>query len=347
MIRPSSFVGMACWAARLFFVSTLLPPRVQGSALKGGGDGDGQRLRQLQQDEQDNRDTDFTTVGIGVCRESLGCSSSSVANTISVCYYEEGTYYSACLSRPDLAFGTLGIGDSGVSGDPRKVLVACGPCDCFDEILMRVDEERAYINSTTPTDLADCPALASCMKCVVGDPVFRFSPIETYWEAHRALARLQGCELASITSREEQTAAEAELALYKNFPYEFNGHFEGSFVYLGARVINEMSDPERGAYTFEWVDGSGTFRAFRGRNMDRPYTYFQPGVDPNSGTSHFGDEPYLAMSLNENDSIPIPRGEWVDFSARKSPALYKCCTNNVVSDSDYSECSVPLLDTIS
>lgn len=64
------------------------------------------------------------------------------------------------------------------------------------------------------------------------------------------------------------------------------------------------------------------------------YTNFAPH-DPNTLTTGYEEELFVAISLDENGSKGISRGMWVDFSERKSPAIYKCCST------DFSTC--PLL----
>lgn len=164
------------------------------------------------------------------------------------------------------------------------------------------------------------------LACPAGVPEYRFNPTATSWEAHRVLAKQMGCELASISSEAEQAAAVKAMEPYIGYPYHAQDFFESSFAFLGGRVMMDSSskDPDAGTYTYEWVDGSGTLDIQRGVNQAEHFSKFIPG-DPNGGTEPFGNEPYLALSLDENGSTGIPRGAWVDFGNFNSPALYKCC----------------------
>ena len=173
----------------------------------------------------------------------------------------------------------------------------------------------------------------TCGACKPGYvPKFRFEPRQELWEYHAALARLQGCELASILSAEEQAAALEALRPYLGFSYSPEWDFHGSFAYIGGKLDPARSDIEAGSYSFKWVDGSGYVS-----NTEKSYSNFRVG-DPNGGTSFYGKEPYLALSLNENGSRGIERGLWVDFSSRQSPALYKCCMPSAAPD--LSTCTV-------
>jgi hypothetical protein len=151
------------------------------------------------------------------------------------------------------------------------------------------------------------------------------------------MAKLDGCYLASIKSAKEQAAAVKAMAPFIGYPYKDTTNFQASFAYIGAKVIEEKSDYASGKYTFEWVDGSGEFQATRGSDTETPFTFFIDS-DPNGRTAGYEDgEPYLALSLNENGSKGITRGDWIDFSARKSPALYKCCAKPA---NDFPQCTV-------
>lgn len=171
---------------------------------------------------------------------------------------------------------------------------------------------------------------AYCWEQCQGRPMeYRYNPISASWKAHFAMAFQMDCELASITSPFEQQAALQAMEPYLGYPYHISASnatsysFEASFVYLGARTVE--SDPKKGRYLFEWMDGSGEFEVTRNKNSLDPYTNFLMG-DPNgNGDNNVEDETYLAMSLNENDSAGVPRGMWIDFGLRNSPALYKCC----------------------
>lgn len=167
-----------------------------------------------------------------------------------------------------------------------------------------------------------------CASC---QPEFQFNPMAASFQAHQVLARQQGCVLASITSAQEQTAALQVMKDFIGYPYHATRNFQSAFLFLGGIRVDELSDPQAGNYTFEWLDGSGSFQVDRNTDTttldgtsSTQFTDFWSG-DPNGGTGIFGAERYLALSLDENDSTGIPRGKWVDFSNTPSPALYKCC----------------------
>jgi len=173
----------------------------------------------------------------------------------------------------------------------------------------------------------------TCGACKSGyAPKFRFEPTQGVWEYHAALAKLQGCELASILSPEEQVAAVEALRPYISFSYSPSWDFHGAFAYIGGKLDAARSDIDAGSYFFKWVDGSGYVS-----NTESSYSNFRVG-DPNGGTSFYGNEPYLALSLDENGSQGIKRGLWVDFSSRRSPALYKCCMPSA--GTDLSTCTI-------
>lgn len=167
---------------------------------------------------------------------------------------------------------------------------------------------------------------------------YRFSPLELGWEEHKSKAEAMGCQLASIKSPEDQAAAEAAIAPYIGFEYQSDGFFHNAFIYIGAEMDTETSDPNAGDYLFEWADGSGSFKVKRRgtQTESTAYTNFIPG-DPNGGTGIFADERYVALSLQERDSRGIMRGKWVDFSNLPSPALYQCCLPALGS---YAHCTV-------
>ena len=174
-------------------------------------------------------------------------------------------------------------------------------------------------------------------KTCAGTKKYRFSPFETSWWDHKEKAEELGCVLASIKSPEEQAAAEAELASYIGFPYQFTYGFYNAFIYIGAEVITDLSDFDAGNYTFEWTDGSGQFQYTRGSSSTTTYTNFHTG-DPNGGNFGFWDERFLALSMDENGSVGIPRGKWVDFTTYGGPALYQCCDSP--EPLAYAECTV-------
>ena len=174
---------------------------------------------------------------------------------------------------------------------------------------------------------------STCGACKPGYvPKFRFETTQGVWEYHVALAKLQGCELASIHSAEEQAAAIEALRPYISFSYSPSWDFNGAFAYIGGKLDPARSDIEAGSYFFKWVDGSGYVS-----NTETQYSNFHDG-DPNGDTSFYGKEPYLALSLDQNGSYGIERGLWVDFSSRQSPALYKCCMPSGAPD--LSTCTV-------
>jgi len=190
-----------------------------------------------------------------------------------------------------------------------------------------------------PVSVPSSPPGKGCLPCDGGDVVFKFSPIEGNFETHLQLARLMGCELASIKSPEEQAAAVAAMSPFRNFPYSSQAPWFNAFVYIGGRLVESKTDISKGKYTFEWTDGSGEFTSQTNVNTMAPYTNFKDN-DPNGGTAAvgFSAEPYLALSLDEGGSERIPRGLWIDYSRQISPALYKCCGP---AKKDFSTCSVP------
>jgi hypothetical protein len=325
--------------------------------------------------EQSHRDLQVVTVGTGTCTERLGCEVGMAA----VCWLEERAtqkplYVSGCLRLvEDFDNGRVQIGDRGVLGNPNRTLLACGACDCHDAIIQvafpaldppplspptrRLGE--AIVGAVEPQQLVledmSCPTPipeddGGCEACPYGVE-YRFSTMETSWEAHMALAMLKGCHLASIKSKEEQAAAVLAMEPFIGFPYQATENFQSSFAYLGAKVVYSASDPAAGRYTFEWVDGSGQFEVLRGTTaqqgqpaiMTPSYSNFITS-DPNGGTAGYEVEPYLALSLNEHGSTGITRGDWIDFSARNSPALYKCCAPP---PGDFSTCFVKGPPTVS
>jgi hypothetical protein len=177
---------------------------------------------------------------------------------------------------------------------------------------------------------------SNCNACPYGVE-YRFSVLEASFEEHESRAKTEGCFLASIKSPEEQAAALKAMQPFIGYPYTDGSNFQASFAYIGAKVIEYLSDSVTGRYVFEWVDGSGQFTATRGSDTATPYTNFIDS-DPNGRTAGYEDgEPYLALSLDENGSKGITRGDWIDFSARKSPALYKCCAKPA---NDFAKCTV-------
>lgn len=224
--------------------------------------------------------------------------------------------------------------------DPYTNFIPSDPNDgtgFFQEtfIAMSLDENDIMQYNIPRGDWLDVgnPNSPALYKCCIPDPAscsanekeYHFNPTEATFEEHLILAEAQGCELASIQSAEDQLAAETVLEAFIGFAYKNTENWASAFLFLGAMVVPAASNPDGGFYTFEWVDGTGTFTVNRNTNTIEPFTNFQEG-DPNGGTSYFFEEPYLAMSLGENQSSGIPRGLWVDFSAQPSPALYQCCT---------------------
>ena len=309
------------------------------------------------------------TVGTGTCTERLGCD----VGTAAVCWLEERAtenplYVSGCLRLvEDLESGRVQIGDRGVLGNPNRTLLACGACDCHDAIIAVAfpgsdppppppPRTRRLSGGTVVGDVEPKPLVLEDMSCPPPIPEdcgceacpfgveYRFSTMETSWEAHMALAMLKGCHLASIKSKEEQEAAVLAMQPFIGFPYEATENFQSSFAYIGAKVVYSASDPAAGRYTFEWVDGSGQFEVFRKDASQQQSIVMTPSSysnfitsDPNGGTAGYEVEPYLALSLNEHGSAGITRGDWIDFSARNSPALYKCCAPP---PGDFSTCFV-------
>lgn len=307
-----------------------------------------------------------------VCTEQLGCDAGFVA----VCYYDFtisgkskskgdaslGGYLSGCFPQDSSPTVTQNVG--GVSS---PIIAACGPCNCFSTIPTEIVNSKSKGDALVPNgaDTADfsttCPPPpaarepedpgtgdggngescgGSCSSCEYGDPVYRFSPFEGKWEYHNALAKTFGCELASISSADEQAAAVKALEPYINFPYSTQNDWKNAFVYIGGVLNEEQSNPESGYYVFDWSDGSGSVVVENGSGT--PYSDFNDG-DPNGvlqgGDGHY--EPYLALSLNEADSFGIQRGKWVDYSNMVSPGLYKCC---VPSEGDFIGLSVPYVE---
>ena len=191
-------------------------------------------------------------------------------------------------------------------------------------------EETQHGHEEAPRLLEPDNTCAACKPGYV--PKFRFETTQGVWEYHVALAKLQGCELASILSAEEQAAAVEALRPYIGYFYSPSWDFQGAFAYIGGKLDPTRSDSQAGSYFFNWVDGSGYVS-----NTESQYSNFHIG-DPNGDTSFYGNEPYLALSLDENGSSGIQRGLWVDFSSRMSPALYKCCMPTEAPD--LSTCTV-------
>jgi hypothetical protein len=192
--------------------------------------------------------------------------------------------------------------------------------------------------SSSPAQVPSLPPAPGCLACDGGEVVFHFSPFEGKWQTHLQIARMMGCELASIKSAKEQQAAVAALEPFRDFPYSNQDGWNNAFVFIGGKIVESKTDISAGNYTFEWTDGSGEFTSQTNINTVSPYTNFK-GNDPNGRTTPvgFSDEPYLALSLDEGSSSGIPRGLWVDYSNQLSPALYKCCGPP---KKDFSTCSV-------
>ncbi len=212
---------------------------------------------------------------------------------------------------------------------------------CLNDVLLTITTQLTVIflwqKVFNRLNQPDHRELASnCNACPYGVE-YRFSVLEASFEEHEARAKTDGCFLASIKSPEEQAAALKAMQPFIGYPYTDGSNFQASFAYIGAKVVEYLSDSAAGRYVFEWVDGSGQFTATRGSDTVTPYTNFQD-PDPNGRTAGYEDgEPYLALSLDENGSKGIARGQWIDFSARKSPALYKCCAKPA---NDFAKCMV-------
>lgn len=184
---------------------------------------------------------------------------------------------------------------------------------------------------------APSPALYKCCVPTCKTKSYHLNPLELPWEEHERIAKQSSCELATISSPEEQTAAEAALDPYQDYVYQEENSFGGSFVYIGGKL--SRSDPVIGDYFFDWADGSGELHVYvEPHNIwSSAYSNFHEN-DPNGGTGFIGEEPYLALSLQKKGSQFIPKGKWVDFGDVPSPALYQCC--NGVDIAAFGSCTV-------
>jgi hypothetical protein len=194
--------------------------------------------------------------------------------------------------------------------------------------------------SSTPSKEPSSAPSDSCLACE-GDPEFLYNPHQTTWESHKKFARAVGCTLASITSADEQAAAEAAMPAVEDI--------EGGIVYIGAELTTfvDVPDPDvSDVYTFAWIDGSGSFDAFEGLGANGTTVSYSNwrdknagGVDPNNGSG----DPVMALYYRDTTAVDATtRGTWVNVVATASKsALYKCCAPP---DNDFAGCKVPIDD---
>lgn len=208
----------------------------------------------------------------------------------------------------------------------KSVVVACGPCECFPDILDPNSVTKAKRGAAT----LQCPKECACKN---GAPFFILNPAIMKFEDHDVFARLVGCQLASIHNADEQAAAEAALA---SLP---SGDSNLDFVFIGLikYPFTEQGPPR--IFTFAWSDYSGTFKSEAGPNDNSPeknsyvYTNWLKDSDPNGGTDPTKDnEPYGGLYTFDSSFA------WVDVQDLARPALYKCCHPDLVS---MVGCSVP------
>jgi len=155
-----------------------------------------------------------------------------------------------------------------------------------------------------------------------------------------------GCQLASIVSEEQQSAALKAMEPYIGYQYEYIDDMQGSFAYISGLIMKHYSDPENGTYTFHWWDeeenaflevkrgdNSGVktigFRApdpniryaYRGVSYvtkETGYANFIPS-EPNWSDDRFWEDT-VALSLDENGSKGIPRGGWLAMPTSSHPS---------------------------
>lgn len=269
----------------------------------------------------------FVKVGTGTCpviqpTNNYGCDQDHFA----VCFFKDDTtdeYKTKCKTESELAGKSVGDEFS-----TDYYLAACGPCDCFEAIenTGKIDMTPSYKDNTSksftcaPSAAPSASPSDSCLACE-GDPEFVFSAEIGTWSQHKYLARAMGCELASIKNDAEQTAAVAALK-----PFKLNANNPFNFAFLGGVLVSTVSVPPT-AYTYSWVDGSGTVTVVVGTTPN----FFTGNPNGAALGATTGTEPYLGINLN---------GEWVDLlDGYVFPALYKCCSTN--SQFDLAGCTVP------
>ena len=160
----------------------------------------------------------------------------------------------------------------------------------------------------------------SCLACEGGDPTYYINGMKLRWEEHFYLAKISGCELASIKSSAEHTAAQAARTPFQNIGPTFLDFFDP--IWIGAYGSNY--DVSGVAQTWTWSDGSGTFN---------PNTLLASFTTVNiEGSSQL----YLAYRGSDafNPTEIIDAG-----SGMTLPALYKCCATTPANTDTFAGCS--------
>ena len=155
---------------------------------------------------------------------------------------------------------------------------------------------------------------AKCSACK-DDPTYVFNSGSSSYYEHKEFANRMGCELASIHSPEEATAA-----LEATGAYNIGNSW---FVFVGGiKTTPNQGDPVNEIWT--WEDGSGTFTTQEWKDNG-----LLPAGEPNSGPAE------TALALLLPNSFIGQRGQFLDIrTSERRPAIYTCCSENLNADGD-------------